>query len=143
MQSPSTLQYKNILAIGAHPDDIEFGCFGFLLKQRKSGAKVSAFIGSLGSKGDPSTGTGRRDESSAALSLLPAETVIFREREGLEPHDFHEVLQSLYDMIQQIKPDLILTLSPHDTHPGTSTHPRYYIGGCAEIIGFNPRLLDP
>ena len=29
-----------VLAIGAHPDDIEFSCLGFLLRQKKLGAKI-------------------------------------------------------------------------------------------------------
>ena len=32
--------YKNILAIGAHPDDVELGCAGTLLKFQAQGAEV-------------------------------------------------------------------------------------------------------
>ena len=32
---------KNVLAIGAHPDDIEFGCFGTLKKHKDQGDDVT------------------------------------------------------------------------------------------------------
>ena len=41
----------NILAIGAHPDDIEFGCGGTLLKYSENGHKVYMLVLSKGDKG--------------------------------------------------------------------------------------------
>jgi len=35
---------KNVLAIGAHPDDVEFGCFGTLKKHLDKGDKVTAVV---------------------------------------------------------------------------------------------------
>ena len=35
---------KNILAIGAHSDDIEFGCAGTLIKKRLAGNKIYLLI---------------------------------------------------------------------------------------------------
>ena len=116
MDSASQFNFKNILAVGAHPDDIEFGCFGFLYKQRKLGSEISAFIATLGSKGDPTSGTTRKIESTSALELLRPKHLQFREQAGMGAADFDEVLELLFNCIQFIKPDLILTLSPHDTH---------------------------
>ena len=36
--------YKNILAVGAHPDDIELGCSGALMKFMEQGANVDIVI---------------------------------------------------------------------------------------------------
>jgi len=41
----------NILAIGAHPDDIEFGCGGTLSKYSEKGHKVYMLVLSKGDKG--------------------------------------------------------------------------------------------
>ena len=41
----------NILAIGAHPDDIEFGCGGTLLKYANAGHNVYLLVLSYGSFG--------------------------------------------------------------------------------------------
>ena len=48
---------KNILAIGAHPDDIEISCLGYLLKQNKEKkSRISVFIASSGSLKDSTSG---------------------------------------------------------------------------------------
>ena len=56
---------KSIAVVGAHPDDIELGCLGTLLKLDPS-VEIHAFIGSTGSAGDPSSGMDRIEESRAA-----------------------------------------------------------------------------
>ena len=44
----------NILAIGAHPDDIEIGCGGMLIKAVKNGHSVYLYNVTQGEKaGDP------------------------------------------------------------------------------------------
>ena len=54
----------NILAIGAHPDDIEFGCAGALLKYVRAGSQVALLILTNGSYGgDPQV---RKDEGERA-----------------------------------------------------------------------------
>jgi len=40
-----------ILAIGAHPDDLEFGCGGTLLKYRQYGHKIFVLVMTSGQKG--------------------------------------------------------------------------------------------
>ena len=111
-----SVQFKNILAIGAHPDDIEYGCLGFLLKQAKNKAQITCYVATQGSVGDPSSGPGRQQESLRALAVLPSAQFHFRQKSGISPQDFDEVLDELYRIIQSSQPDLILTLSSHDTH---------------------------
>jgi len=41
----------NILAIGAHPDDIEFGCGGTLIKYTRQGHKVYLLVATHGDQG--------------------------------------------------------------------------------------------
>ena len=108
--------FKSVLAIGAHPDDIEYGCFGYLNKLKVSGSKIHAYIASLGSVGDPTSGLTRYNESAEALSALPLDTLSARQVVGLSTVDFNQTLTDLHQIISKIRPDLILTLSPHDTH---------------------------
>jgi LmbE family N-acetylglucosaminyl deacetylase len=108
------LNFGKILAIGAHPDDVEFGCLGFLLKHRD--AEIFVYVASLGSIGDPMTGPQRKLESLNALSCLSAKQIVFREKSGVVHNDFEEILGELRVLIESHDPDLILTLGPHDTH---------------------------
>lgn len=113
---------KKVLAIGAHPDDIEFGCLGYLLKLNAAVEK-HLYVASLGSAGDPSTGIVRKEESIKALQCVKPKSVHFRAKTGVESTDFHEVLQELTGLVTDVNPDLILCLGPHDTH---QEHRRMY-----------------
>jgi LmbE family N-acetylglucosaminyl deacetylase len=60
----------NVLFIGAHPDDIELGCGGTLIKHVQSGDNVFALIFTNGEKGMAETVTiDRQQESLKALTL--------------------------------------------------------------------------
>jgi LmbE family N-acetylglucosaminyl deacetylase len=60
----------NILAVGPHPDDVEFGCGGTLLQFARRGAKIHLLCMSDGAEGgDPGT---RAREAERAASVLRA-----------------------------------------------------------------------
>ena len=73
------------LAVGAHPDDIEFGCGGTLAKWAGSGCEIHHLVCTDGSKGswDPSADTAqlivtRQEEQRAAARELGGKTdVVF------------------------------------------------------------------
>lgn len=109
------MHYKSILAIGAHPDDIEYGCLGFL-HQHSSSSAVHLCVASLGSMTDQTSGALRKKETMDALSILNANTTIIREEKGLMVQDFQILLSWLEDKINQVNPDLILTHGPNDSH---------------------------
>ena len=109
------MNFKNILAIGAHPDDIEYGCFGFLSQQLQS-TQIHIQILSMGAKGDPTANEDRLAESRDSLSVLSPNSFKVRKKQGILESDFQEVLSELEDNIEATQPDLILVHGPHDTH---------------------------
>lgn len=106
---------RNVVVVGAHPDDIELGCFGTLLKL-SSDCRIHAFIGSMGSAGDPSSGLKRIEESRKAFEVLNPASFEFREENGISHTDFGDLLVQLTSVIDQAHPDMILTQGPKDTH---------------------------
>jgi LmbE family N-acetylglucosaminyl deacetylase len=110
-----TQGFKNILAIGAHPDDIEFSCLGYLLKLKSSGANIISYIASMGCKGDPTSGLSRIEESKQALKNVTND-VYYNERSGIELSDYETLSVNIRNIILTNKPDLILIHSQHDTH---------------------------
>jgi LmbE family N-acetylglucosaminyl deacetylase len=64
---------KNILAIGAHPDDIEFGCAPVLIKEIKRGNRLKMLVLSRGEAGTGGTPELREQESRAAARIMNAE----------------------------------------------------------------------
>ena len=54
----------NILAIGAHPDDVEIGCGGMLIKAVRNGHSVYLYSVTQGEKGgDPQQRVGRVEKN--------------------------------------------------------------------------------
>ncbi len=58
----------NILAIGSHPDDIEYGCGGTLLRFARTGDNVYLFVATSGEEGG--SGDVRRAEQQDSARLL-------------------------------------------------------------------------
>jgi len=109
---------KTALAIGAHPDDIEFHMAGTLLLLKRAGFQthyLNLAIGNCGSTRHSAAATRRirKTEAKAAAELLGA-----RYHPGLTD-DLEilytlELLRPLAALVRQIKPQIILTHSPQD-----------------------------
>ncbi len=106
---------EKVFILGAHPDDVEYGCLGSLLKMPDEVRKV-IYVASMGSQGDATSGLNRCDESERALSCLKGSELHFRRHIGLSVHDFESVMGEIHSIIQDFQPNLILTMSQHDTH---------------------------
>ena len=61
-----------ILAIGAHPDDVEFGCAPLLIQEVRNGNEVKILVLSLGEAGTSGTPTERKQESITAAKIMGA-----------------------------------------------------------------------
>jgi bacillithiol biosynthesis deacetylase BshB1 len=107
----------DILAIAAHPDDVELTCAGTLMTLAARGRPfgiVDLTRGELGTRGDAAS---REREAKEAASLIGAQ---FREilnfgDGGLNKSRENEL--ALIDVIRREKPRLILTSYPEDRHP--------------------------
>lgn len=109
------MMFKSILAIGAHPDDIEFSCFGFLLKQQKLGSKINAFIASPDSlTNNPKTKT-RTEESLNALKLIPNCGISIRTKNNITMENYQEIADDIRSIIISNNIDLVLVHHQNDT----------------------------
>lgn len=107
---------ERVLAVGAHPDDVEIGCLGTLLKLGPA-VETHVFAGCLGSKGDPSSGPARAEESRNALSCLESlAQFTIREELGIAWADFESIVKTLEGAVRDARPDLIICHGPKDTH---------------------------
>ena len=103
-----------ILAIGAHPDDIELGCGGTVSALSKLGKKVVAVFMSKGEhSGDPEV---RHNESIQALSLLGVKEVYFGDFPDTEIPCSREAIEFLENFYISLKPQTILTHTVNDIH---------------------------
>ncbi len=109
----------NILAFGAHPDDVEFLCAGTLLKYHQQGHKIFIALttsGNTGSNEIPSrdeTAAIREAEQLEAAKAYNAQVRFLRfEDEGLQ--DTPETRRAVLTAIRWADPDVILTNPPWD-----------------------------
>jgi len=107
-----------LLAFGAHPDDIEFGCGGVIAKETRAGRKVHFIICSRGEAGTHGTPAQRVAEARKSAALLGA-TVEFIELDGdahLEVRVAHAI--KLAGILRRIRPGIVLAPSlVENQHP--------------------------
>ncbi|MDW7658990.1 MAG: PIG-L family deacetylase [Bacillota bacterium] len=109
----------NILAIGAHPDDLELMCGGTLAKYAAQGNKVFMVHVSTGNVGHMVIPPDeliqiRGREAQEAGALIGAEVVSLGESDLFVRADNMETRDKVIDLIRYTRPDVIITHSPHD-----------------------------
>ena len=110
-----------ILAIGAHPDDLEILCAGTLARYAEQGHAIFLAPFTCGDMGDlkvPPADLGqiRKQEAEASAAILGARLLW----PGItDEHVFPNEAQRrvMIDLIRQADPDVIFTHSPGDYHP--------------------------
>lgn len=107
----------DILAIFAHPDDVELTVGGTLLKMKALGYRTGALDVTRGEMGTRGTVHGRAEEALAAAKILQLD---IRENLGLpDGHVFvnDEARIAIVRTLRRLKPRVILTHQLDDPHP--------------------------
>lgn len=110
----------NVLAIGAHPDDIEILCAGTVARYAKQGHKVFMCHLCNGNKGS-ATHTSeeiakiRRQEALDSAKIIGATSICGDIADGAVVMDL-ALRGRVIDIIRQADPDLIITHAPGDYH---------------------------
>lgn len=107
----------DILAFGAHPDDVELGCGATIAKATAQGKKVGIVdltLGDLGTRGTPEIRMEEAAEAANILKLSARENLQFRDGffENNEAHK-REVIR----MIRKYQPEVVICNAPNDRHP--------------------------
>ena len=107
----------HILAIAVHPDDIELGCAGILIKHARAGQATGILDltqGELGTRGTPEL---RLQEAAAAAKVMGVQV---REnaymRDGFFQNDEAHQMQ-LITYIRRWQPEIVIGNAPEDRHP--------------------------
>jgi bacillithiol biosynthesis deacetylase BshB1 len=106
----------DILAFGAHPDDVELGCAGTILKEVSLGKKVGIVDLTRGELGTRGSAEIRDQEANAAAKILG---VVAREnlemRDGFFINDEKHQLE-IIKMIRKYQPEIVLCNAIDDRH---------------------------
>jgi LmbE family N-acetylglucosaminyl deacetylase len=111
----------NIVCLGAHPGDPEFGCGGTLAKFTKAGHSVTCIYLTRGEAGDPSKSFAesaalRTREAETACKLLQCKTVFAGQIDGNTILS-KEKSDEMSKLILSENPDIVFTQWPIDSHP--------------------------
>jgi bacillithiol biosynthesis deacetylase BshB1 len=126
--------HVDVLAIGAHPDDLELSCGGTLLRLHWQGYRVGLVDMTRGERGTRGTSDIRAAEAEAAWKILGSD---FRENLDLGDMtvcDSPENRVAVVECIRRHKPSIVITHAPQDRHPdheGTSAlvkHAMFFSG---------------
>ena len=107
-----------ILAIGAHPDDIEIFMYGTLSIYKKRGVELYLIVATDGSKGGENTKNNlikiRKNETLTALKEIGTPTLLGLPDGNLGDDIEHKI--QIEKQINKISPDLIITHFKKDYH---------------------------
>ncbi len=111
----------NILAIGAHPDDVENCCGGTLAKYAKQGHKIFTATATNGNVGSATLSMEeiaaiRKEEARRAAALIGAEYVCLDYDDEMFFED-RAARTAFIDLVRYCKADIILTHNPTDYNP--------------------------
>ncbi|MYD36564.1 MAG: PIG-L family deacetylase [Dehalococcoidia bacterium] len=111
---------KKLMAISAHPDDMEFGCGGTIGKWIREGWEGALVIATDGRAGtaDPDTRPEdlvktREAEATAAAKVLGIEDVTFLGYPDGELEDTRELREHLVREIRRFRPEVVFTFDPN------------------------------
>lgn len=110
-----------ILAVGAHPDDIELQCAGTLACYVQHGHEVFMAVATNGDKGNfdvdmEELASIRKQEFFASCSVIGAKPLWLGYADEYLENNL-QVRLHFVDMIRQVDPDLVITHGPDDYHP--------------------------
>jgi len=107
----------DILVFGAHPDDVELGCSGTVIKEVQAGKQVGIIDLTRGELGTRGTAESRDSETKAATKIMG---VAIRENMNFKDgffKDDEEHKIALVKKIRKYRPEIVITNAVSDRHP--------------------------
>ncbi|MGB2088261.1 MAG: bacillithiol biosynthesis deacetylase BshB1, partial [Psychroflexus salarius] len=106
----------DILAIGAHPDDVELSCAGTLIKEATKGKRVGVIDltqGELGTRGNAETRAEEAKKAAEIMGLAIRKNLKFRD--GFFKNDEAHQLE-IIKLIRKYQPEIVFCNAIHDRH---------------------------
>ena len=129
----------DVLAIGAHPDDVELGCSGTLIKEVHRGKKVGIVDltqGELGTRGTVETRYAEAAAAAKAMGIHARENL--KMRDGFFVNDEAHQRQ-LITVLRKYRPEVVIGNILDDRHPdhgkaGKLIYDACFLSGLAKVV---------
>lgn len=139
----------SVLAVAAHPDDIESWCAGTLARAIDAGATARLLLVTSGDKGtDDLTDTAadvaqqREQEALEAARRLGLTEVAFLRYPDGEVEDTRALRSDLVAAIRRCRPEILFTHDPEHPYPPYLTHRDHRVVGRATLDAAYPLARD-
>lgn len=141
----------SVMVVAAHPDDLESGCGGTLVRAIDAGSTVRILLVTSGERGSVDPNTDMRElahrrerETRDAASLLGAEEdVVFLRHPDGEVEASRALCGEIVRWIRTWKPDVIFTFDPEHPLPRYVGHRDHRIVGRMTLDAVYPAARDP
>ena len=120
----------DILVFGAHPDDVELGCGGTVIKEVKAGKKVGIIDltrGELGTRGTAETRTAETKLATEIMGVAIRENMNFKDGFFKDDED-HKL--ALIEKIRKYQPEIVITNAVSDRHPDHGRGSQITVDAC-------------
>jgi LmbE family N-acetylglucosaminyl deacetylase len=104
---------ETVLAVGAHPDDVEIGAAGTLLAHRAAGHEVAILTMCRGARGGPDE---RRSEEAAEAAAVLGADLYLENLEDTRISESDPTISAVKAVIDALRPTTVYTHSIHDVH---------------------------
>jgi bacillithiol biosynthesis deacetylase BshB1 len=107
----------DVLAVGSHPDDVELGCSGTLIKEIKKGKKVGIVDltqGELGTRGTIETRYSEAADAAKIMGIAVRENL--KMRDGFFKNDEEHQMQ-VVKALRRYRPEIVIANILEDRHP--------------------------
>lgn len=111
------MEKLDILAFGAHPDDVEAGCGGTLIKHINMGYKAGIVDLTKGENGSRGTIQTRAEESKKASEIMGLTNRINLDMQDGFIYNTKENRLKIIEQVRRFKPEIVLVNPFHDRHP--------------------------
>jgi len=119
MSDPGPADFKKVLVVSPHPDDIDFGCSGAVARWCREGKEIVYVICTGGDKGsdDPRMRPERlinirEKEQRAAAEVVGAKEVVFLRFKDGELENTRGFREVLVRMIRKYRPEIVVSMDP-------------------------------
>lgn len=133
---------EKALVVAAHPDDEILGCGGTIHRLSSSGAKVDIVIladgeGSRREENPDSRISAREKQAAKAAAILGANKpqLLNLADQRLDTYPLLEIIQSIEDIVERIKPDIVLTHHGHDLNADHRICHQAVVTACRPLPG--------
>lgn len=127
---------ENVLAVGAHPDDIELGCAGTLTRHVAQGDRVTMLVVTYGEAG-PGDIELRKEESRLAAQAIGADLIFGGLPDGSVSNHELALVHLIEDVVRNTGATTVYTHGQKDSHQDHRAVALASTGACRSV----PRVL--